>query len=233
MRPLLFAAAFAFALLSAVACGGDDEEADPCAPNGTRAGDGCTCNVGFFPQGLSCLPVQQHSDGGTGNDAGTDGGGQNVTCLVEPDLGTVTPTGIDVSGDEDGIFYYAYVNGDAAPDELSIQLYNGFGPFEGGIVNGVFELTGDEAQFATCAVCVLLFADVDPTGATDPAQTYLANGGTITLTSVEGRLTATLSNVTFQHVNIDEDTFESTPASSCQSTLPALSIDEEITVVMP
>ena len=230
MRPLLFAAATAVFALAVVACGGDEEDADPCAPNGSQVGDHCTCNPGFVPQGLSCLPVQQQSDGGT--DAGTDGG-NDVTCQVEPDLGAVTPTGVDVSGDEDGIFYYAYVNGDASPDELSIQLYNGFGAFESGIVNGVFELTGDEAQFATCAACVLLFADVDPTGATDPAQTYLATGGTITLTSVENRLTATLSNDTFQHVNIDESSFESTPASNCQSTLPALNIDEEIVVVMP
>ncbi len=116
-------------------------------------------------------------------------------------------------------------------DVLSLQLYRGFGVFSGGITTGTFAIAGQELDYATCGLCVLVYSDVVlPSGM--PGQVYLATGGEVILTSVEGRLTATLSGIRLEHVTIDATTFESTPVGDgCETSIDSASIDEPILIM--
>jgi hypothetical protein len=69
-------------------------------------------------------------------------------------------------------------------DTFLIELYGGFGVFENGIVPGVYPITGDETDYNTCGACVSLFADFVPNQG--PSMIYVAQSGTLTVTSVEG-----------------------------------------------
>lgn len=116
--------------------------------------------------------------------------------------------------DADFIGVDTTLNTDATPDLLSVELYPGFGVFPGKVMAGVFELTGDELDYATCGACVLIYTDAD--GAGGVVDAYMATGGTLTITSLTP-FAGTISNATFTHVTLDEDTNTSTPVGDCDS----------------
>ena len=135
--------------------------------------------------------------------------------------------GTIAGGPEDYYLYQGDLNGDI--DYLDIQLYTGFGVFTNGIKAGTYQLTGDELDYATCGVCVLIRTDTTSTTITD---SYMATGGTVVISEISpSQLTGTLTNVTFTHVTIDDTTFESTPVNDgCNSTIASLSISAAVTV---
>jgi hypothetical protein len=129
-------------------------------------------------------------------------------------------------------------------DIIELQLYAGFGAFTPVVTEGTYQFTGEEAQFASCGLCGLIFADTadDGTGAPDnnlddQNRNYLATAGTLELTAVPllgdpepHTLTATLTNVTFEHVTIDRaGGFTSTVVGDCTSTLTSLILTADIT----
>jgi hypothetical protein len=116
------------------------------------------------------------------------------------------------------LYVDAALNADATPDLLGLELFKGFGPFTKGITTGTFPITGDDANYGTCGACLLIRTNLD-TGTGEIADSYMATGGTITITALTPMVTGTLSNVTFTHVTIDEKSFESTPVGDCDVTL--------------
>ena len=113
------------------------------------------------------------------------------------------------------------------PDEIVIELYAGWGVFTAGLRPGTFPLTGAELSYQTCGACVFVEADISAEG--NVGQEYFATGGTLTLTSVSGRLTGSLSNVTFQHVLFDGKTGQMNPVGDgCQTSIGGLSFDAPI-----
>src|SRR5262249_12577959 len=129
---------------------------------------------------------------------------------INPQLGTVDTTNGDLSTSADGKkkFLNVPLNDDLAQDQLEMELYPNGGAFAGGPVRpGTYDLGGGEQSFASCGACVLLYQDVSPDNG-KPAGYYMPLGGTLTLTSTEGRLTGALRDVLFRHVGID---FMSTP----------------------
>ena len=118
---------------------------------------------------------------------------------------------------------------DTPPDELSIDLWEKFGGFgSGDIKTGSYTLTGEDAAFSTCGTCVYLATDSDATNG--PAGYYFAQGGVLNLTSVTGRLTGTLTNVTFVKVGVDPDGFplDEPAPGNCTSTIASASFDSVI-----
>jgi len=107
---------------------------------------------------------------------------------------------------------------------LSLELFTGYGAFASGFAPGTYTLAGEELNYATCGLCVLLRADVDPQ-AGSVRQRWLATGGTVTFTSVTGRLTGRLENVTFTDVTINPTTHESTPLDTCPVEITSASFD--------
>lgn len=56
------------------------------------------------------------------------------------------------------------------------------------------------------------------------ADDYYVTGGTITITQVSPMFEGSISNLTFEHVTIDDSTFQSTPhADGCTSAITSLS----------
>lgn len=109
---------------------------------------------------------------------------------------------------------------EAAPptDILIVEFYTGFAPFgttaaPTAVVPGTYQITGSQLQYADCGVCVRIGTNAMMDGMYE--DDYLATGGSVTVTTAESRvggtLTFSLSNITFEHVTIDETTFQSTP----------------------
>jgi len=144
-----------------------------------------------------------------------------AVCSAQASYGTVTPLGSVGQSYADGSSAAAFVvsqDGDA----VQFELYPGFGALAGGLNPGVYTISGDDLNYSTCGLCVLLFGN-----GSDP---YFITGGTVTLTSVNGNLTGTLSNATFQQVTIDSN-YVSTPVpGGCQSSITSMPFD---TVLVP
>ena len=171
-------------ILSLAACGGDDGK------NGVRPDSAPTVDT---------PPMSQ--------------------CTAES---TYTPAFMSSGAGQFAINYPATTGTNAAPhtisfgggmnadiDALRIFLFQGFGPFATGdkeIKAGTFQLTGDDAKFSSCGACVLVATNVSQQNGT--TDWYMANAGTLELTSVggaafNGQFTGTLMNGTFVHVGKD------------------------------
>jgi hypothetical protein len=165
-------------------------------------------------------------DASTGGSGSADAAG--VNCFVNP---THAPTfgsadqGAEYSGSGTTreVVWGAYVNADAMPDALQLELYAGIGAFQGtDIVPKAVTLSGAELNYKTCSVCVRLFAD---TTQDSVAAQYLATGGTVTLTGTTTNLTGTLSNITMEKVTVAQD-YTSTPVGDgCTTTITSASFD--------
>ena len=150
------------------------------------------------------------------------------SCLIAAQLGTVAPMAPTVSEDADPPTFMEYddsLNADTVPDGMSIQLFNGYGAFATAPIGPTtIDLTGAETGFDTCGGCVMLYGDVDPSAG--PTTTYMPTSGTLTITSVEGNFTGTLTNATLVHVDIDSSTLATTPnPDGCATTVDSLSFD--------
>ncbi len=197
------------ALLAAAACGGDD----------TNSND--TTDIS--------------ADDGTDNspriDAAIDSPAAN--CSVVSAFGTPTLTNPIAVGDALPPVNYAEfqgdLNADVEPDFVAVQLFAGLGGLAGGLALGTYTISGDEAQYATCGICVLIYAD----GTTD--DPYLATSGTVTIASVAGELTGTVANASFEHVTIlQEAPFTSTAVGDgCASSITNLSFTAPIVLLPP
>lgn len=156
-------------------------------------------------------------------------------CLVASSLGTVTPANafaqhsMGMNGMPPGEYVFGtLINADATPDALQIELYAGFGAFPGALpaAGATVQITGAEANYATCGACVRIFTDLDTsTGNSAEENSYFATSGTIQLTSItETSVAGTLTNLQFDHVAIDPNTFNSTSLNDgCSASLASLS----------
>jgi hypothetical protein len=173
-------------------------------------------------------------DGGTG----ADGSG---LCAVTPDYGDVGTIGTsdsiavrlnDTQGQAKSITYLAALNGDQ--DQVVIQLYRGFSVFTTGAIQpGTYPITGDELNYASCGVCVRIFAD-RALGGGRPLQDMMATGGTLVVTEVgtagSGVFRAELQDASFEHVRIDSMSFESSPVNDgCVTEISHLAADVPMT----
>jgi hypothetical protein len=154
-------------------------------------------------------------------------------CLATADYGAATGTGDNATHDQANDFYNMSSAINADPDAWVLQLYAGFGPFTGGAVTtGTFAIAGDDTNFATCGVCGLIAADVPASGTveiTDPERWYLAQSGTVTITSLSPNLTGTVTNLVLAHVTLDSATGASTVVGDCTSTIGTLSFNAPVT----
>jgi hypothetical protein len=119
----------------------------------------------------------------------------------------------------------------AMPDLLDIQLYPSGDLASGIAAGGPFTIDATESQYQTCGTCIIIKAGatIDSTGhITGEAASYLAESGSITLSSVAdatagtGTISGTLTNVVLQQVTIDS-TYKSTPVvPACTTTIASL-----------
>lgn len=220
-KTLYFVGVAAFAAACFAGCGGDDggggSDAGRTADSGTVVDSGQPVDAGTGDGGEQ----DAGTDAGTGGDAGADAG---VVCAVG-DFGDAGMIPLTVSTGTQAVYAYGELNAAVPPDQLAIELFE-VGPYENGFTTGPVQITGDETNYATCAACVLIYADRNVNDPDEIGQYYMAKSGTITLTSVEGRLTGTLSNVALDRVTIDANNgWVSTPTGDCEATIASATFD--------
>lgn len=153
------------------------------------------------------------SDGPVGGACTAESSYSAASATAEPGVYACETAGCAVS-DADVVFVDGTLNADATPDLISIELWKGSGAFTTAITTGTFQITGEEANYATCGACALIYTDRSDTGIVD---TYMATAGTITITTLTPMISGTIENATFTHVTIDEKTAESAPVGDCDS----------------
>ena len=214
----------------AVACGSSVKqggERQDCYPNGT-------CNMGLVCLSNTCVSLGDGGGGsggggGTMGGGGTGGGGGSAACLTAANhgaLGALTGPAA-VLTDTTYIDWTLALEPGTPRDEFNIQLFSGLGVFASGFRTGTFTLSGDDLNYGTCGLCVLIYENID--AQTAYRGVYLATSGTVTLTSVSGTLAGGASNLKFQHVNIDQNTSVSTPdGDGCRSAIDSVGFDVPI-----
>jgi hypothetical protein len=187
------------------------------------------------------------STGAAGSDAGVSMDGPvemapapSMNTCGDPDkLGTATivmQTASRNFGDRsttanDGsVQWQGNLNMDTRPQKLDVQLYKGAAPFTTMLAPMTISLT-NQSDFSTCGACVL-FHPMYNDGVEIRAQpNYIATSGTLTITAVPngvaGKLTATLTNVSFEHVMIDTS-FKTTKLDDCTVSLTSATIDIDV-----
>ncbi len=170
----------------------------------------------------------------TGSDVAADVG---VTCnasstysgTLTNEMAGYTPTPADAGADAGPQDFYQLEGAlNADPDLFDVEIYDGYGVFTNGITAGTYTLSGDELNYATCGLCVLIQANATQSSA-DP---YMATGGTITITSISptGTLAGSGSSLTFTHVTIDQNSSQSTPVGDgCNSSIATVSFSSMVT----
>lgn len=117
--------------------------------------------------------------------------------------------------------------GGEKPDVLAIELWDGFGAFDGGdVAIGDFTIAGVETAVATCGVCVYIWADATLADGEvlDKEKEYIATGGMVTIDSIEGNLTGSVSNLTFTEINASST--EGTPLEGgCETAITSGTFD--------
>jgi hypothetical protein len=112
-------------------------------------------------------------------------------------------------------------------DVFQLEFYK-VGVLAANIVPGTYQITGQELNYATCAVCPRVFTDCTTEACED--QQFYATGGTVTLTQVSPNLVYSVSNITLVEVTVDPGTFESTPVpGGCSTTITSASFDATVT----
>lgn len=118
------------------------------------------------------------------------------------------------------------------PDLIEIELWDDLGAFEGGVAApGTYQIAGDEAQVVTCGVCLYIYSDATVVDGevVDSEKDYIATGGSITVDSVAGNFTGSISDLTF--TEIDWTSELGTPLEGgCQTVIPSATFDVPITV---
>jgi len=167
--------------------------------------------------------------------SGGEGGASSVCGDLHSDYGTLSDLAGDVTVDgAGGVLYHATLPALPAnpllPDLIHVELYPGYGSFPNNLTtltNHV--LSGDDLNYGTCGVCVLAYSNVSDSGQGAAEKSYFLSGGTITLTSVAGRMTGTLKNATFVEVTIADQSFVTTPVpGGCTTSITSLPFDAAI-----
>src|SRR5437867_2602399 len=171
------------------------------------------CQTGTFQGGepaVDAAPAPSGADAAgppPGTDAGSnarsDAGPAPTDCVVPATYATIpgggqsaTERSIPGSTGSHYLTFDVALDVAAPHDSFVLQLWDGYGAFSGGSYHaGTYTIAGAEADAVTCGVCAYLYGDVDAAG--KPTQEYFAQGGTVTVTSVSGTMSGSVSNLTF------------------------------------
>ena len=190
--------------------------------------------------------------GTSGTDAGTDA---VVNCGLPSNWGTLTPASNIQFGSDlmpmfgnatiDQLDWQAYLpdarnSGDN--NIIDVSLFSTLPPFGATITAMPSIDLSSQSDYATCGACVMTVVDADTNQAATKSlielgPTYIATSGTLGLTTVAAfpavstsRVTGTLSNVVFTHVNIDPVTGATTSAGDgCKFTVTSVAFDAPVT----
>lgn len=209
--------------------GGTGSVVKPSAGAGGEGGAKLPGGMGGVPEG-GTLSVGGAAEAGAGAGGVAQGGagGEAATCLTSASFGAVGALdGFATEfGDPSGAGWQGLLKLAGTDSvELSVDIYDGMAPFNPNrktLTNHV--LAGPDLNYETCGLCVRVL-ELDKFS--DIQRVFFVTGGTVTLTSVEGRITGSASNLTFEEVTVDPDSYHSTPVpGGCQTSITSASFDE-------
>jgi hypothetical protein len=189
------------------------------------------------------------SDGGdaSAGESGSAGSG-GAACPYKANYGDVIIannlmfTGeqvVPASGNQPAIYEAAWngiVRNSATPDQMSIDLVSGLAPF-GSMLTPVTVDLSTQKDFQTCGACVLFSValNADASAVLPEPQSFIAISGNLNIAAVpsfpataSSRITGSLSNVVFEHVNIDSITNVSTKIDNCQIVVTSAAFDAPV-----
>jgi hypothetical protein len=216
------------------------------------------CHVSIVTAALWAMPACGGDDDGDDvsvADSGPGGGGADGgggACPVETAIGPFDPLSASqalhfAQGAPEGqpedpavrLLSIAGPVGEGGPpvDLLFIELWDGFGAFDGGqLAAGEYAIEGPEATLAGCGVCVYLFGDAqEVNGEIQVAKQYIATGGTVTVESagtregneITGDYTGSITGLTM--AEIDTASMAGGPlAGGCETAIETITWDAPI-----
>jgi len=136
--------------------------------------------------------------------------------------------GSNGSGSDLQVYWAGRMDPTAMPDFIEIDLYNGVGPFSAGITPQTISLTGDEANYATCGACVLMFTDLHTVGSdVEITDFYFPTAGTLMLTSTTDDFMGTVTGLQMQHMIVSGNML--VPANDgCVTSVPSMTMNAVI-----
>jgi hypothetical protein len=155
-----------------------------------------------------------------------------ATCALPdntPDTGALTATTTqkcNVPGSMGQKHWYrmAAALPSGAMDYIQLELWDNTGPFAGGTVaTGTYEITGTDATYATCGVCVRGMGDKGTAG----QKEYFATSGTVQVTAVGTTLSATLTNIGL----IEVDANHAPVTGGCADTVASTQVSGTVVAV--
>ena len=127
---------------------------------------------------------------------GTADAPSSAQCLVKSDYGAAgTVTGTQTMG---AGTLSATLDAGPPRDVFFVKLVTGKGVFSGGIAPGTYTISGADAGYTTCGLCVHIIADL--VAGQGPSKFYFADSGSVTLTST-GAVMGSAMNLHFNEVD--------------------------------
>ncbi len=160
-----------------------------------------------------------------------EGGGDDIS-LQSPDAGNMATDECDNIGfvaaqhiaqsmpDYETMVYVGLTSENAPFDELAVELYYST-EYNGPKTAGTYELNGE--NYATCGLCLLIRTNCSPAPSGQGLvcdKEFLATTGTVQLTKADPNgtgLAGTLTNVVFEEVAINPDTWQSQAVLNAES----------------
>ena len=150
----------------------------------------------------------------TAPDAANQPDANQAQCLVKGSYGAVgSVTGVQTAGDGT---MSATLEAGPPRDAFFIKLVNGQGVFAGGLATGTFTISGVDADYNNCGLCVHIIADI--VAGQGPAKFYFAKSGTVTLTSTT-KVAGSAMNLHFNEVNL----MTGAVIPGCEATMTSIS----------
>jgi hypothetical protein len=102
-------------------------------------------------------------------------------------------------------------------DTFFVKLEPNRGVFSSGVAPGTYTISGVDAGFSTCGLCVHIVADI-VTGQ-GPTKFYFADTGSVTLTSTTTPVSGSAQNIHLREVDITSGQFV---ANGCTATIDSV-----------
>ena len=123
-----------------------------------------------------------------------------ASCLIKGDFGALgSLTG--VAGTNNGSTTVTVTLDPGPPrDTFFLRMDPGEGVFSAGVAPGTYTISGVDAGYSTCGLCVHIIADI--VAGSGPSKFYFADSGTVTLTSTTPPIMGSAQNLHFAEVDI-------------------------------
>lgn len=165
---------------------------------------------------------------------GVDAAPLDEPCLIEGPQGAIAPVGT-IGGlsrgnnaaapyHVEGKGMYTEVTPDLLPDWFAIQLWDLTETFPAVLETGTWTIDGNDLQYDTCGICVMLIGNHSGDAGEEAGSTFLATSGNVTITAIAPTFEVSIENVEFEHVSFSgpNNTISSPNPSGCTASVTSL-----------